>query len=358
MIILKAIIEVRPRLQVCNVFVKFSSILQKQHGSVQLTVEPFQIILNIFSKEHVFKVDSVKLKPQTLSGIQLEKNNLFFRIQMEPLSDSSDTADEVTVSFPKYKPDVQPDEEVNIVCNCCGNYLTKALQFKRILPLPSDGWNLDDVFCHNHDTHDNSADKIMNPHYTDCLYGNWYFTINNKLLNNPSQAAVIYCERCFSWIGISDKNSAKLWNCTVGFLSAERQVINVLPLDDFISVIKLTVKEAIGPVCKLIVTSKINNTNTNYLLLWVLDKNLSVLTNSDSVEGVTLSKRRVIKLLYAYEKKRTDIVKSWENDINVHCVSVAKQMMVDGLKCLTDSTMFFPESCQSTSNMYVAHLHT
>lgn len=353
---LKAVIELRPRLQICNVFLQLSNIFEKQQGSLQLTVEPCKIILNIFSKEQIFGIDTVKLKPQTVSGLKFENRNLSFRIQIEPFSDVSNSAAEMTVYFPKYKPDVQVEEIVNIACKCCGNYLTETVQFKRILPLPSDGWNFDDVFCHNHDTHDNLPDKITNPGCMDCLYGNYYFVINNKLLKNQSEASVTYCQRCFSWIGINEKSSTKLWNCTVEFISADRQVMNVIPLNDFISVIKLIVKEAAGPVCKLIVTTKVSDTNTHYLLLWVIDKNLSILTNSNRMEDTVLSRISVTKLLYAYHKEFTCIVKTWENDINVYSISVAKQMMVDGLKCLTQSTRFFPESCQSASNMYVAYL--
>lgn len=354
MIELKVVIEIRPRLQICNVFLQFSSILEKQ-GYLQLTVEPSKIYLNIFSKEHIFGIQEVKLKPQTISGLQFENKNLSFRIQIQPFSDISDSATEI-VYFPKYKPDVHVGKTVNIVCKCCNNYLTKTIQFKRILPLPSDGWNFDDVFCHNHDTREDLSDKVTDPGYMDCLYGNYYFTINNKLLKDVSETSVIYCQRCFSWIGINEKSSAKLWNCTVEFVSGVKQVMNVMPLNDFISVIKLVVKEAVGSVCKLIVTTKVNDKSTHYLLIWVMDKNLNILTNFISIEGATLNKINVMKLLYAYLKERTSTVKAWENDINVHSVNVAKQMMVDGLKYLTESTKFFPESCQSTNNMYVAYL--
>lgn len=353
---LKAVIEVRPQLQICNVFLQFNNILQKQQGSLELVVEPSEINLNIFSKEHIFRIDVVKLNPQTVSGLQFEKKHLSFRIQIERLSDVSLSAAEKTVSFSKYKPDVQVEEMVNIACKCCGNYLTKTVQFTRILPLPSDGWNLDDVFCHNHDTYSNFDDKITNPGHMDCLYGNYCFVVSSKLLKNLSNGAVVYCQRCFSWIGINEKSSIKLWNCTVEFVSVDRQVISVIPLNDFISVIKLAVKETIGPVCKLIVTTKVNDTNMHYLLLWVMDKNLSILTNCGCIEGMTLSKINVMKLLYSYQKEYTNVIKTWEDDINVHSVSVAKQMMVDGLKYLTESTKFFPESCQSTNDMYVAYL--
>lgn len=350
---MKVLIELRPRLQVCHVILRLNEPI-----SGKLSVEKHCISL----RDHSISLKSIQLKPQSLSGFQILGNTISFRCHMEPVSSLTGSfAIEVLQSnitqeylITNYEPKIEKNVLLKMICRCCEHCLsTSDIKLKRILPLPSSAFSSGDLFCHQHDCGDLEK-KLSNPDVTDCFYGPFYMKINSNLLPGNS---VVHCNKCLSWIGVKTYSSATVWNCTVYFKSNKAEEDTVSALNDFNSAIKVVINDSVGPICKIIVSCKITESSTHFLLLWVMDRNLKLLINSDvNVAIKDLSEITVVKVLYDHEVKVNNLVLSWQKEINTHTIEVAKQMFFEGLQSLVNSNKVFPQSDQVANGMRIGYL--
>jgi hypothetical protein len=253
-----------------------------------------------------------------------------------------------------------------LACKCCGKVISKQdTLFARVLPLPSSAsWEVSEWFCHQHSGSSSLQLSVLAPKKSDCLYGMCYILVNASVLNIRSEK-VVRCDRCLAWLGTCiNSTTVKLWNCTTAYDGNN----NSAALEDFIYIITQASDKSCTMNCRLILETKLSEEHSQYLLLWVMDKNLDLLVSADKdishieenagkvVLECNLKVKRTMKLLYMYHKDCDSMVKTWQGDCNVECFEVAKPMFIEGLAYLMRGTEFIPAPYKLTNNFFVTYL--
>jgi hypothetical protein len=366
---------------VCNVFIVAKECLN-QEESVRINIKTSRVEVKWPSETcemvHVINLHDYKLKPVSLSALQVQKNSVSFRIQTEPavnilgsfaseILPFDQTLDMTKSGSEKLTPYIYADKPCQLACKCCGKVISKQdILFTRVLPLPSSlSLEISDWFCHQHSGSSNMQHSILAPKETDCFYGVCLILLSASLLNIKN-GRVVRCDRCLSWLGTCVSSTAvKLWNCTISYEGN----INSSALEDFIYTVKEAFKNSLGMMCRLVLETRFSEEDSQYLLLWAMDKNLDLLVSineddfscvKDSAGEVILEcklrVKKTMKLLYAYHKECDNMVKTWQNDYNVQCVEVAKQMFMEGLEYLVRGTQFIPAQYKLTNSFFVTYL--
>lgn len=364
--------ELRPRLQACSIFITVESgFLQKK---TKISIKPSSITITWISGcSHTVQQISLpgcKLVPNTLSCLCIENEFISFRVQTDPsigiqgsfsteiLPLASSTNANETNKKSSIASDVASGTMCVLTCQCCGNKLLEK-NFQRVLPLPSNSLDSSEWFCHG------STSFVVSPSDNDLLYGICSFIINpDSLLISalvPNGRKVARCQRCQAWLGIYSSKYLTLWDCTVAIGENSRTT----PLQDFVKVIGDAVASCVGLMCRVIVETQLNDEETIYILLWVIDKNLQILTNWNTStnfeigclsEDIVLTRQNTVKLLYLYQSNCSSLVKAWQGDVNIQCISVAKSMFTDGLDHLRKTTKCIPHAYRVTNNYLTAFL--
>lgn len=376
------IVEMRPRLQVCNVFIVTKECLdQKESVKINIKTSGVEVkwLSEICEVVQVINLHEYKLKPLSLSTLQVQKNSVSFRIQTEPVVNSLGSFASEILPFDQSSdmiksgteklltPCIYTDRPCHLACKCCGKVISKQdILFTRVLPLPSSvSWEVSDWFCHQHSDSSDMQYSVLAPKETDCFYDMCLILLSSSLLNTRNEQ-VVRCNRCMAWLGTRVSSAAvKLWNCTISYEGN----INSSALEDFIYIVKKVFKNSFGMMCRLILETRFSEEDSQYLLLWAMDKNLDLLVSineddfscvKDSVGKVMmehkLKVKKTMKLLYMYHKNCDSMVKTWQNDCNVQCVEVAKQMFTEGLEYLVRGTQFIPAPYKLTNSFFVTYL--
>lgn len=376
------IVEMRPHLQACNVFIVTKECLD-QKDSIKINIKTSGVevkwLSHMCEMVQVINLNDCKLKPLSLSTLEVQKNSLSFRIQTEPVVNimgsffseilpfhqNSDVTKNGTEKL--LTSCISTDRPCQLACKCCGKVVSKQdILFTRVLPLPSSiPWEVSDWFCHQPSGFSNMQHSVVAPKETDCFYDMCHILLSSSLLNTRN-GQVVRCSRCMAWLGTCVSSTAvKLWNCTISYEGN----INSLALEDFIYTVKKAFKNSFGMMCRLVLETRFSEDDSQYLLLWAMDKNLDVLVSineddfscvKDSVGKVImeckLKVKKTMKLLYMYHKDCDSMVKTWQNDYNVQCVEVAKQMFTEGLEYLVRGTQFIPAPYKLTNGFFVTYL--
>lgn len=347
----RIVIEVRPRLQSCQVYFRVDDSANSELFSLDVQNSLLTFKCNLW--EETFAFENIKLKPVLINGLQTDDENIITcRLQTFISIDGS----ECKISSPKYVPNVRSGTAAQITCRFChSQLLSKETHFSRILPLPSSDLSVGDFFCHVHSDEESEGHISIEPKLGDLLYGNYFFKINNELFCKSklfSVKDVVYCQQCRTWIGTKENVSLKLWNCTVAF---DSQTDHVSPKEDFISMITNLIDDWSENMCKIIVTHKVTSLGSaEYLLMWVMDRNLTLLVSADGSDK--LLQKTAVKLLFSLEKSDSLIVPQWQKDGNTHSLDVAEVMFTEGLNCLEETNVLFPKMFRTANNMKVGYL--
>lgn len=345
----RIIIEVRPRLQSCHIYYLPNWPSRGQQFSVDVQISA--ITIKSSQSEEVFTFDHLKLKPIVLNGLKADDSNIVtWRVQSSDSVNSCDVTDNS-----KFIPNVSCHQNVQIMCRACHSALLKKdVFFDRILPLPSSDFNSGDLFCHEC-CNGEFVDKLkVFPKNNDLLYSNYFFKINCDLLCGVKTFLSkdrVHCAQCQALLGSkeSDDVSVKFWNCTVAF-SCDDSIVT--PEGDFISAVKSTVHDNLGPICKMVIKHK--SVPPEYLLLCVMDQYLPLFISTDSSNKlITLN---VMKLMYLHKIGSSEIVSKWEKDINTHTVDVAEVMFTEGFQYLEQCNKMFPIIFRQVNDMNISYL--
>jgi hypothetical protein len=287
-----------------------------------------------------------------------------FTSEILPIKQSSDMIQNATVKL--LTPCIRTDRPCQLACKCCGKVLSKQdILFKRVLPLPSSAsWEISDWFCHQHTCASSMQHSVLAPKETDCLYGMCYILVSASVINGRNEQ-VIRCNRCLAWLGTCTNSKAfKLWNCTTSYEGNN----NATALEDFIYTVKQAFKKSCTMNCRLILETKLSEENSQYLLLWVMDKSLDILVGADEyishkeenagkvIMECKLKVKRTMKLLYMHRKCCDSMVTTWQDDCNVECIEIAKPMFTEGLAYLLRGTEVIPPPYKLTNSFFVTYL--
>ncbi|KAI5704914.1 hypothetical protein M8J75_009995 [Diaphorina citri] len=344
------------------------------------------------SEVTIVNIPGVDLKPNSVSNFTLLDNGegTYFRIQtskcMTPAAATS--LFDYNAKNTSYSPCVTLGESTSLVCKSCRACVTgEPLCFQRILPLPSDSWDASDMFCHAHHG-DTEVQCSIQPKRADLLYGAYNFILSQRyvtLSNVNMGRRVVSCDQCEAWLGTKHGEShITLWNSTVEFRpvrtgnakevlndktsagqvdsqdddcgnehSNKRNIASTVKaniqdtaLSDFICV----VKENIGINSKILIQCQVSEQSEQYLLLWIMDRNLSVFT-WEGQEGTVYN---VMKVLYTYAKDKPD--PSWSKDFSLAHINVSKIMFLNALKHIRVQAKNIPTPYRFISDMHVSYI--
>lgn len=117
-------------------------------------------------------------------------------------------------------------------------------------------------------------------------------------------------------------------------------------LQDFISV----VRDNIGINSKILIHCQVSDEREQYLLLWVMDRNLSLCTWRCSTAVMST----VMKVLYSYAKDKP--APHWDNDLSLTQVTVSKRMFLSAVQHMREQDKHIPAPFRTISEMQVSYL--
>lgn len=357
------VMEIRPRLQSCNVFLIF-----KQNTDKNLTVSLKENEINILAngKNDIIQIADYKILINSLSSLQISNNYLTFRFQTEAVSRTVGQFKSEFVMYNFNSTNCKPEfcgnkleKNVSYVVKCinCQGPLSDKVTFKRILPLPSDNVEPSEWFCHKHD---DEATLNLNPSTHDCFYSNCYIHVNQKNFSNYRIAAnsVIICKRCLAWLGLSLRSDTiQVWFNTV-MLDSDNSRISSTALIDFINTVKCSLNESLLTSSKILF--ECCNKNYEYLCIWILEKNLQLYVKGHEFQHTANNSisdtKNVAKILFRFESEITDLVTEWLNDVRVNHTKISKPMMIGGLNHLFEMCQLIPDCFRKSNGFYVSYL--
>lgn len=147
-----------------------------------------------------------------------------------------------------------------------------------------------------------------------------------------------------------------MWNSAVDYQSSDFCVIQPAtnPLNDFLVALQSSISGIFG---EEIVLCHATKRESHYLFIKPMDWNLCLITESKNIDyqadNLCLQKMSVVKVLYKYGTKQSDIMAT---TFNVKFCDVSLQMLEAGFKYLLSSTKRFPEAHRHASGYYIGHV--
>ncbi|XP_068624393.1 uncharacterized protein [Battus philenor] len=406
MLIKNILMELRSRLRSCNVYITAGVNLNKD-CNLKINIQSDCIVLNYYGescsrRNSLSSIDSLTdysdeecedysyipihefchIIPNSMSCLKIDKNTISFRILTEPKNGGNFyteflSANNLTNNLKNnLKINLDAGSDVRIICGNCSNVISNDwVKFDRILELPTTNLDMSEWFCHGH-CHGESSQPVLNPNKNDFLYRLTYFVINNNLLAEKtnkfnSKRDIYHCNRCLAWLGLKTKNNVKLYNSEVKIQTSDISVqvfthnnqTNSVSIDDFIHTIECLTRESnlgvqYSVMCKLILECSISSTSKQYLLVWVMDKELQVLRNVDQIESerVTLQSSLLTKVLYKVESSLNEEVETWLSDPAVVSTDISKNMFYRGMEHLQAISQKVPEAFRTTNGYSISYL--
>lgn len=411
MLIENVFMELRARLRSCNVYIT-TTIDFSKNCNLKINIQSNCITLNYYNnnsdkfnrRDSLSSIESLSdcyseddsddtiviplgefchIIPNSMSGLKIEKNNISFRILTESKNGGTFYTELLKTNADKPKHEthhvtfnVKIGDDVKINCKNCSNTVSKdKVQFKRVLELPTSNLDMSEWFCCNHGGCSQPITEVK-PANEDFLYRLTYFVLSltvlsEKSLKFNSKRELYHCNRCLAWLGIKNKDTVKLFNSTVkleqngeeaAILNHQNSLSQNPDINDFIYTIESLAKEfnlglQYNLLCKIILECSISTNKKQYLLIWIMDKELQVLQNSDCINGMMkLKSSYLAKILYKTEDSLNEEVESWISDPSVVSTEVSKPVFFSGIDHLNQMSMKVPESFRSTNGFSVSYL--
>lgn len=354
-------LELRPRLQICNVFIHLKKKVNSTGATVKLSKESIKITIENNTKTFLTKF--VKLIPDSLSTLNVTSNWICFRVQTisDPVFGSFKTQ---IITNPAFNVNSLNDSfkttelfntgKCRIMCACCENIVSKNMYIKRILPLPDMNYDSSEWFCCKHN-HSNTMHNLI-PSESEIFYGPLFFIIHSNLLNHNLKIDenVVICNRCLQYLGkILPDSSLKLWNCAVDYnlLSNSQSKTATDPFNDFLLAIKTSM---IGMIGEEIILQCFIGKEIQSLILKPMDWHLNLMIEPKEMSDdniVTLQRISVVKVLYKYETDKNII-----DSVNKSYCEVSFSVIRAGLEHLLASTKRFPRLHRTVTDYYIGHI--
>lgn len=360
-------LELRPRLQSCNVFISVRKDLCLRN--VQIKLLESNLILTVEDCSMNFSLPSVKVIPTSLSMLSIINNWICFRLQTAPLESAFGSfSTEVLTNLNKsirsstYSQPILENIKLlfettkcAILCACCKNVISKSISFKRFLPLPDTEYDPDEWFCckHSCDTFPNS----VQPQESDYLYGSCFSVLHKNIFGNNIciDNKTLICNKCLLHIGTFHTYSLfKIWNCCVDY-KPENNALSTInatdPLSDFLILVRDSLSEILGE--EIVLQTSVGK-QVHCLLIKPMDRKLNLITEPDhrticDNDTVSLQQKCTAKVLYKYETNKVTII---TNYFNVKYHEVGLPIIEAGLNYLLLSTKRLPHIYRTAATGY------
>lgn len=379
------LIEHFPRLKCANFFILFDKNFD-DISSVRVHLRPMEIFVR-FDNDHSTTIDlgslAVRIQINSLSLLIAKNNLISFRINI-----ASSFREEILPVNSNIEPNamkqlsltINTDMEHTIICDNCSGPLSKAMQFRRILELPSENMDSNDWFCHKPDVsscnghqHQVFNATQLTPTENDLLYGNFFALFNRKHIINiqiNSQYRMVHCKRCLHHIGECVGDSAiKFWNGNIKiiqtdcngipkrlFTNSESLFRNFLDIVDRISYDY----QMLGRQTLKLLFEASSSKGTTFLFIQTMARNLELYQldkQSENTNRATMNRIDGIKCLFLCEEN-TDpmLVQFWQKDINVLCAQISIGMLDASVEHLQILSKYVPEQFRMNNGFCLSYL--
>ncbi|KAL6265328.1 hypothetical protein P5V15_002129 [Pogonomyrmex californicus] len=361
-------LELRPRLQSCNVFISMQKDLCLKN--VQIKLLENSIVLILEDRNINFSLPSIKILPISLSTLSIINNWICFRLQTMPMESVFGSFNTEVVTDLN-KSSIQPSSthsqpilndikllfemsECTMLCACCKNIISKSINLKRFLPLPDAEYDPDEWFCCKKNC--NVMSNIQ-PQETDYLYGSYFSVLHKNIFENNVciDNKTLTCNKCLLHIGsFHVSNLFKIWNCCVDYKPQNHELNTVNATDslsDFLTLARESLSEILGE--EIILQTSVGK-QTHRLLIKPMDYKLNLITESDykvdgNTDAISLQQKCVAKVLYKYETNKFIIN---ANYLNVKYHEVGLPIIEAGLNYLLSSTKRLPHIYRTAATDY------
>lgn len=237
-----------------------------------------------------------------------------------------------------------PGARYSFDCAACSAQIVRSA-FRRVLPLPSEGWReaAGDWFCHSHGDPKSGAHGVLAPKEDELFTSADRFLVHDSLLQDgvATNAGRLRCSVCQRVLGKKDSASA-LFTTRVRLASA---------VSGPQSPVRLSAGNAAYVVSSLIRGQLLINTNCRIilesggdrrLLLWLMETGLEHCTASGLEPGMSRHVRPepVIKLLYRETSGQADaVLAGWEEDPLVAVFRLDEEVLADVSALLLSSRL-------------------
>lgn len=360
-------LELRPRLQSCNVFISVRKDLCLRNIQIKLLESSIVLIVEDCSMN--FSLPSVKVIPTSLSTLNIINNWICFRLQTAPSesafgSFSTEVITNLNRSVRSNTYYSQPilnnikllfeTSKCAILCACCKNVISKSISFKRFLPLPDTEYDPDEWFCCKHSC--NAVPNSVQPQESDYLYGSYFSVLHKSIFENNvcTDNKTLTCNKCLLHIGTLHAYSLfKIWNCCVDYKPQNNALPIVSatdPLSDFLILLRDSLSDILGE--EIVLQTSVGK-QTHCLLIKPMDCKLNLITEPDhkticDTDAISLQQKCAAKVLYKYETKVTIIT----NYLNVKYHEVGLPIIDAGLNYLLSSTKRLPHIYRTATTGY------
>ncbi|XP_026479388.1 uncharacterized protein LOC113385765 [Ctenocephalides felis] len=381
---IEAIIEYRPRLQSCHVFLKFNSIINKNdiniivlnnsieinyignHKNMASKIEDI-INLDLNKSDAQFHIsldtsDHFTLNKLSLSGLIYSGNEITFRLQTEPKEQNkgsfkteliTDLWKNYLTENDAYKINICKQTPYEISCRKCNHAMFSTQGFSRILELPRENIDMSDWFCHKHNNQ--SKTFAMEPEIDALFYKDNCIVINNKIFTNHQieNSNTILCSNCKTNIGSKKMNTIEFYNFAIGIKTESNNIFHIFSYDNCLY--EIAVQDFIHLTKKRISDNSIL-LMPQYILLKIVDVNAQVL-KSDKKGVLTL--KNTLKLMYKIESEYDEVRIQWEkneksaNNI-IECIPY--ELFTSASKHLQMMSEFIPISCKFLNGFTLSYL--
>lgn len=358
-------LELRPRLQSCNIFISVRKDLCLRN--VQIKLLESNLILTVEDCSMNFSLPSIKVIPTSLSTLSIINNWIYFRLQTAPLESAFGSfSTEVLTNLNKsirlstYSQPILDNikllfetSKCNILCACCKNVISNSISFKRFLPLPDTEYDPDEWFCCKHSC--NVANN-MQPQESDYLYGSCFSVLHKNIFGNNVciNSKTLTCNKCLLHIGTFHAYSLfKIWNCCVDY-KPQNNVLSTIsatdPLSDFLILVRDSLSEILGE--EIVLQTSVGK-QAHCLLIKPMDCKLNLITEPDKTvcdtDIISLQQKCTAKVLYKYEINKVTII---TNYLNVKYHEVGLPVIEAGLNYLLLSTKRLPHIYRTAATGY------
>lgn len=362
-------LELRPRLQSCNVFIAMKRDVNLNNVRIKLLESSIRLVLQDCTVN--FLLSSIKVVPTSLSMLSIKDNWISFRLLTAPLesvfgsfsaeiiTDLDKSVKQATCSKPICK-DIEllcETSDCTILCTCCKNVISKLITFKRFLAFPDTEYNPDEWFCCKHNT--NFMSNNIEPKISDYLYGTCFSILNKNIFKSSLHIdnKTLICNKCLLHIGtLYTNNLFKIWNCCIDYKS-QNEPLSVVsatnPLDDFLILVKNSLSGILGE--EIILQTSVGK-QTHYLLIKPMERKLNLFTESHckAIDNtISLKQQYVTKVLYKYD---TNEVTATTNNLNVKNHEVGLPIIEAGLKHLLSSTKRLPHIHRTVTSYLLGYI--
>lgn len=374
-------IELRPNLSSGYVVLQFDqNISDREKMRIVIKEHDVHIVENGVDSPETklfLRHDSFGMDMQHISSFVVSFNHISFRfnytkIDLESLYKSGGVQIDLQPLLLGF---AEGKELIALHCCKCRYELVPGCTYNRLREFPSGMIDSSEFFCHSHGTEAKQPSLVPGP--SDLYYGLNYIVINMAVLQARiiSSSGHLYCKRCMGMLGhtILSDAAAKLWADALRWLpvkSISPEPVMARQLFHYATVSQLMLRlfsdfwspsmSQFSPMSsRALLTTTMPNRHQHYMLMHVLEPNLSVLrrvceeqgeADVGSETGVIAEQLHYVRACKLYFRvvgscqHEPKVLEEWERQMHIPKLEVSPYLFLELQSRLNQNTQLVPHA--------------